>query len=128
MITDAKLVFANDMAVTADAYATNEIDFGIADPNQGAGTPLWVHLSVGTAWVTIVSVIFSLRFGAATDPTVPEMTSRSILLAELTAGARIWDAPLPKTYARYCRLYSDVTTDATAGIRGSLLDRRWYPN
>ena len=122
MITDARLVFANNMDLTADAYATNEINFGIADPNQGAGTSLWVHITVGTAFATIVSVIFSLRFGAATDPTVPEMTSRSIILAELTAGARIWDAPLPKTFARYCRLYSDVSTDATAGTINAWID------
>lgn len=122
MITDARMIFANNMAVTADAYATDEVNFGIADPNQGAGTPLWVHITVGTAFLTIVSVIFSLRFGAATDPTVPEMTSRSILLAELTAGARIWDAALPKTFARFCRLYSDVSTDATAGTINAWID------
>lgn len=122
MITDARLVIANNMALTADAYMTNEIDFGIADPNQGAGTPMWVHITVGTAFATIVSVIFSLRFGAATDPTVPEMTSRSILLAEMTAGARLWDAALPKTFARYVRGYSDVSTDATAGTINCWID------
>lgn len=122
MITDARMIFANNMDLTADAYATNEINFGIADPNQGAGTPLWVHITVGTAFATIVTVIFSLRFGAATDPTVPEMTSRSIAIAEMTAGARLWDAPLPKTFARYCRLYSDVSTDATAGTLNAWID------
>ncbi len=124
MINDARFVFGADyLPASGDAYFTNEIDFGIADPNQGAGTPFVLHVHVGIAFDAITSFILHLRTGAATDPTAETLISPVFLLAAATAGAKLWDVAFPKVYGRYARLYyAETGSNNTTGTLNAYIN------
>jgi hypothetical protein len=124
MITDKKLIFGDAyLPASGDAYFTNEIDFGIANPNQGAGTALWLHVTVGIVFDALTSAIFHLRTGAATDPTAETLISPVFLAAVMIAGARLWEVALPKVFARYARLYyAETGSNNTTGTLNAWID------
>lgn len=124
MITDKKLVFGNAFKpVGGDAYFTDEINFGIANPNQGAGTTLWLHVTVGVVFDALTSVIFHLRTGAATTPTAETLISPVYLLAVMIAGARLWEVAIPKVFAQYARLYyAETGSNNTTGTLNAWID------
>ena len=52
-LVDAILIFSDEQAITATAASTNVIDFGEANANLGAGTPLIINFIITEAFATI---------------------------------------------------------------------------
>lgn len=111
MITDKFLRFSNAQAITADAASTDYLDSTVAQIGDGDGLRLVV--TVGTAFDNLTSLAIKLQsddnssFSSASDD-----ATVTVLLAALTAGAKVVDIPLPRGLQRYVRVYYDVTGTA----------------
>lgn len=127
MIIDKQTLLSDEQAITADAASTNVYDTGAAK-DAGPGTPIEVFVQVMEAFNNLTSVKFDLQtdtveaFNSATT-----LQSVTLLLAALTAGARVSFSVLPEGCERYLRLYYDITgTTPTTGkvTAGLILDRQ----
>ena len=109
---DYKYLLESDTAITADAYSTTEIDFGVTTPYVGHN--FGMHVIVTETFVGCVSIDFKVMTGAATAPTVNVAAQRNVLLAALTKGAHFF-IPVPPKLEEFVRAYYVTNTDATAG-------------
>lgn len=113
-IYDYKYLLESDTAITADAYSTDEVNFGVTNPNMGKSGMFGMHIIVTTTFATTVSIDFKAIDGAASAPTTHILAQRNLLLADLVAGKHYF-IPFPPSMLQYVRAYYDVNTDATAG-------------
>ena len=115
-LVDAILIFSDEQAITATAASTNVIDFGEANANLGAGTPLIINFIITEAFATLTSLQISLQQGATSTPATDLVNLPAIAAANLTKGAYIQEIMIPSQHLRYMRLYYTVAgSNATAG-------------
>lgn len=116
MLLDAKNVFSDAQAITADAASTNVIDLGAA--GRGPGNGLNVVAQIVEAFNTLTSLELQVQSCAAEGFGSGVVTHQkvSVALADLTLGKKIDMGSLPDGTLRYVRLYYDVTgTNPTLG-------------
>jgi len=109
---DYLYLLESDTAITADAYSTHEVNFGIAD--KKVGNDFGMHVIVTTTFGACVSIDFRVFTGVATAPTTNIAASRNVLLADLVKGAHFF-IPCPPTLDQYVRAHYVTNTDADAG-------------
>jgi len=115
-LVDAILIFSDEQAITATAASTNVIDFGEANANLGAGTPLIINFIITEAFAALTSLQISLQHGATSTPATELVNLPAIAAANLTKGAYIPEIMIPSQHLRYMRLYYTVAgSSATAG-------------
>lgn len=115
-LVDAILIFSDEQAITATAASTNVIDFGEANANLGAGTPLIINFIITEAFATCDSLQISLQQGSTSTPATELVNLPAILTASLTKGAYIPEIMIPSQHLRYLRLYYTVAgSNATTG-------------
>lgn len=115
-LVDAILIFSDEQAITATAASTNVIDFGEANANLGAGTPLIINFIITEAFATCDSLQISLQQGSTSTPATELINLPAILTASLTKGAYIPEIMIPSQHLRYMRLYYTIAgSNATAG-------------
>ena len=127
MIIDKQTLFSDEQAITADAASTNVYDTG-STADVGPGNPIQVFAQIMEAFNNLTSLDIKLQ--TSTDEAFSSpitLQTVSMLLAALTAGAKVSLSTLPEGCKRYLRLYYDVTgTDPTTGkiTAGLVLDRQ----
>lgn len=115
-LVDAILIFSDEQAITATAASTNVIDFGEANANLGAGTPLIINFIITEAFATLTSLQISLQQGATSTPATDLVNLPAIAAANLTKGAYIPEIMIPSQHLRYMRLYYTIAgSNATKG-------------
>lgn len=119
MILDAKLVFSDAQAITSTADSTNVLDFGNADPNQGEGTKLVLHVDVDTAFTASGSATLTVNLLSSADDSTyvsTKLLTGAIPKATLVAGYKIFETSIPYEFLRYMKLvYTVATGPMTAG-------------
>lgn len=121
MILDKQNLFSDAQAITASAASENYVDMGARE--IAFGDPVEIFIGVEEAFTNLTSLTIAVQtddeitFSGATT-----LVSETILLANLTAGARANLKFMPKGNLGYMRLYYTVTGSApdagkiTAGI------------
>ncbi len=96
-------------------YTTDEVNFGVANPNAGRTAKFGAHIIVTTvAGGATEGVYFWVCHAATTGPTVHHM-GRFFTLAELAAGKHYF-IPCGKSLLQYARVKcTKHTTDLNAG-------------
>jgi len=121
MILDAKLIFSEDQAITTvgNHNSTNILDFGVANPNLGEGTKLVLHVEVSEAFASGGSATLTVDVQDSADNSSYAsigIKTGAIAVADLTAGKKILEIPLPYSFRRYMKIvYTVGTADFTAG-------------
>lgn len=125
-MVDSKNQFSAAQAVTTTADSTNVLDLGVANPNQGEGTPLILHIEVGTAVTAsgAATVTFSLYDGATSGAiTNLVWATGAIGKATLIKGYKVREMALPFTLQRFVKLtYTVATGPLTAGTFSAWLE------
>lgn len=124
---DKNLLMSDAQAVTvasSDTASTNVIDFGLANPDLGAGTPVYwvleVHTTVTSGGSATLQV--TLQDSADNSTFATLIQTEAFAKAVLVAGFQMIVIPLPAKFARYLRTLYDVgTADLTAGNFNSYL-------
>lgn len=114
--------FSNGQAITGDAAATNVWDGKVA--GGAIGEEMYLVVQVDTTFDNLTSLTIEL----ATDTALPidasstVLASKTVALADLTAGSQVWVVRVPREQSRYVGVYYDVTgTDPTAGAISAFL-------
>jgi len=126
MILDSKLEFSDAQAIclsiATSTDSTNVLDLQVADPNIGAGTPIWLIVRVNTLFApTLATLLVEPRdadgansLSLATAIMFSKTFSGS--LDELEAGDILISMPLPANIRRYMKiLYTTAGSTLTAG-------------
>ena len=107
---------------TGETVATNTIDLQVADPNQGAGTPVYLVISVNTTIVPTTSAGLyweledSVSGSAAWLPILRGETKYNSTSGELDGGTTMFAGPIPAEHQRYLQLvYTSSVTTLSAG-------------
>lgn len=126
IITDAKLVLSSAQAQTSVAThdSTYALDFGVANPNVGLGTPLWVTVAVETALSGASGTTLKIMACDAADGSTYSvlfatsiMTAAGVFMASqftVAAGTKLLDIPLPSSVRRYFKLQYTIGTTVMA--------------
>jgi len=134
MFTDYETLMSDDQAITATAASTNYIDIG-ADADIGIGQPVNILVQVTEAFTNLTNLAIAIQtddnssFSSATT-----IYTETIVLANLTAGAKINMRVFPPANERYVRMYYTVTGSApnagkiTAGAVVDHQDEASYPD
>lgn len=103
-IRDSKMLLTSAVdGFAANTNSTNEIDFGVTNPNCGKNGNFGCHIIVNETYTNLESGgDFVVMHGAASAPAV-RLITRRILVADLVAGAHFF-IPFPPTNLRYVRL------------------------
>lgn len=123
MITDAQLTLADNQAITATAASANQIDLTVARNLDRTGAQgLRLVAFITTAFATLTSLTATVRQSAASNMGSPDIiaTGPTVLLAALTAGAKLLDIPWPGLSGVAAKQYLDMNftvggSNATAG-------------
>lgn len=108
-----------DIDLTTSGVGGNILDFGVANPNKGKGTPLEAEITIKTA-AAGTSVVFKLQDCDTEGGTYADIaTTKTYAASELTAG-KIIKIPLPDEHRRYVQL-AHVSTSITAGTADAYL-------
>ena len=122
MIIDKTNLLSENQAVTATAASANIIDLGVSR-DIGRGTPVPLLVQVTEAFDELTSLTVTVQtddaegFGTAKD-----LTSQTMLLADLVKGKQFDFLILPTGIKRYLRLNYTVVGDTpttgkiTAGV------------
>jgi hypothetical protein len=103
-----------DIGHAADEYSEDEVDFGVTNPNVGAGGKCGLHFVINESFnANLTSAQVWIVHGAATAPTTL-LIGRYFLLAELVKGKHYF-IPMPPTNLQFVRAYFDLTGVPTAG-------------
>ena len=108
MITDVKEVFSDNQAITATADS-DTLDFGVADPNTGEGTPIRVFVNVTEDFNNLTSLKIDLQDSADNNTFATVGLTKTVLLAGLKAGQRVFEMFLPPKHRRYGKFVYTVT-------------------
>ena len=121
---------------TGETVATNTIDLQVTDPNQGAGTPVYLIISVNTVIAPSISVGMyweledSVSGSAAWLAILRGETRYNSTAGELDAGQVLFAGPIPAEHQRYLQLvYTSSVTTLSAGKMDAYLSlappREW---
>lgn len=120
---------------TGETVATNMLDLQVADPNQGAGTPIYLVISVNTQIVPTTSAglyweLEDASDGSTFNPIMRGETRYNSTSGELDAGQVIYAGPIPAEHRRYLQLvYTSSVTTLSAGNMDAYLSlappREW---
>lgn len=105
----------------ANTNSTNEVDFGYADPNCGAGGNFGCHIVITTTYTDLTEgAEFCVMHGTAAAPAT-HLIRRHIPVAAMVAGAHFF-IPFPPTNGRFVRLKTFATsTTSTNGAHTAWL-------
>jgi hypothetical protein len=113
MIIDSKNVFSDAQECLSTAASTNVIDTEISinsagNSNIGAGTPLWVHVRVNTAYAIATSTstggYYQFQDCATSNGTYRTLwATADNSTGVYVAGYNILTIPLPNSHYRYLR-------------------------
>lgn len=114
-IRDYKFALNSAQAMKDASYSTDEVNFGVTNPNVGRGGKFGLHVLVTTTYTDLTEGgIIWIVHGAATTPTTKHI-GRFFAAADLVAGKHYY-IPGGHSLLQYARaLFSKVTTDATLG-------------
>ena len=102
------------------AYGQNELDFEVAYPDKGMGSPLVVRFLVTTTFTVATSVSFALCFDATTQAPSPSatqvVTTGAIPIATLVAGYT-FELKVPDEHLQFMNVaYTTVGTPGAGAI------------
>lgn len=126
---DAKNMFSDGQSITASAASETVLDFGVADPNLGQGSPLIIRFIIeetfasanNTATLTIALQDSATDFGGS--HVLLQTAALAISATSLIKGGYIPEIKIPDRHARYLRLYYTVgTQNFTAGKLTAWID------
>lgn len=114
-MSDYKFLLGSAQAFTTDGYSTDEVNFGVTNPNPALSGKFGLHVVVTTAFTGLDSgVNIGVVHGASTAPTTKH-TFRFVAVADLTLGKHIF-IPLGGPLLKYARMQFDAVSEAaTAG-------------
>jgi hypothetical protein len=114
-IYDYKYLLDEDHAVTTADYSTNEVNFGVTNPNVGKSGMFGLHIVVTTTFTTLTEGMnITICNGAATTPTTV-CASRFFAVGDLVKGKHYF-IPAPPSLLQYARAnFAVVSTAAGAG-------------
>ena len=121
MYTDANLIFSDAQAqTTATSHnSTYCIDLQVANPNLGGGTPLWLVVTVNTAFTcTLTCADFQVKLYGSDNGTTWTIILQSDAYdyGECKLGRDLMNVPLPAIHGRYLKLKYVITNAVlTAG-------------
>ena len=113
---DYKFLVHSNAAIgaAADEYSTDEVNFGVANPDIGRGGKFGLHIVVTEAFAGIASgAVFWIIHGAATAPTTKHI-GRFFTAAQLALGKHFF-IPGGHTLLQYARMLFDESEVTTAG-------------
>ena len=127
-ILDAKLIFSDGQAITSTAPSENVLDLGAdagadinpgaPNMNPGAGTPVYLIVEVEEAFQASgdATLTVALQDSGDNSSYADVIKTKDIGKAELTAGKKVLQVPLPNELRRYIRCNYTVTNGPmTAG-------------
>jgi hypothetical protein len=132
-IMDARLEFC-DATSLAGAVATtvrgNIIDMGVANKDYGDGTPVYLHVRIGTVVAAAATSTLAFFLQESASTTAGSFANKLTLKAAANvgsdttnyyaAGYKVYDGALPSvSYKRYLRI---ATTIATTPIASGTVD------
>jgi len=115
MILEHNGIFSDNQSLVATAtiVSTNVLDCGVANPNLGAGTPLWVVESIHTKFTGSGGITTTLQHCASSGGSYLTLL---VGVAHSTGTGAIGDyllaVPLPMEHLRYLRLSHAITMDS----------------
>jgi len=122
---DVLFEFADNLAVTGDAAATNSLDMQAADLEMGAGTPIYLNIRCGTTFdsandtATLVISLVNDSDNTIDVSSIKILSTRALAVgdAELTAGGSIsFSLPVDFDFDRYIGIWMENATEVfTAG-------------
>lgn len=118
MLTDREMTFSNNQAVTTGTQTSTDVyDQGVAGVNLNTGRELQVFVSVTTLFASGTSLNVNLVESASSDLSSPTVLLSSGVIAEanLTKGAVLLRASVPRTTKRYLGLQFVTVGTHTAG-------------
>lgn len=114
---DYKYVLAEEQVLgnAADEVTTNEVNFGVTNPNVGRSGMFGMHVVVTTTFTGLDSGCnMQILHGASSSPTTV-CASRFFAVASLTAGKHYF-IPAPPSLLQYAAGNMDIVSEvATAG-------------
>lgn len=129
MIIDKLNIFSAAQAVTATAASTDVIDLGpLTHGNTrrdiGAGEPIYLVVSVGTKATAAAAATLNVQLQTSDDNStwVTLHETGAVAVTDLTAGAQLLAAAVPRGVRRYLRVnYVVGTGPLTAGAFNAML-------
>lgn len=120
MYTDAQLRFSNAQDLSgaaATTVSTNSEDLLSANRNLGRGQPMRGVVTIDTAFAGGTSMQPQYIQSANADLSSPDVlaTGPTVVTANLTAGAKVWDFTLPDNTKRYVGFRYVTVGTHTAG-------------
>ena len=123
MYTDDLLTFMDSQAFTDTAISESIVDLTLASHDMGAGEELRFYVSVDVVGADFTTFVVTLETDDAVgiDSSTTVYTSAAIGVADVLAGAKLIDIPLPSAaWLRYCACrvtFSDAgTCSLSAGL------------
>lgn len=128
-MTDAFLHFSNSQSLATVAsttvYGTYELDFEVAHPDKGMGSPLVCRFVIMETFVTGTSVKFDICFDATSQATAGGgtvvATTGAIALATLVAGYS-FELKVPDEHLQYMNVAYTTVGTPTYGKVSAYLD------
>ena len=114
--------FSAAQAITADAAATNSWDGLVA--GGAIGEEMYFVVNVDATFDNLTSLTIELVTDTALpiDASSTVLASKTVALADLTAGSTVFTVRVPREQSRYVSAYYDVTgTNPTAGTLTAFL-------
>lgn len=116
---DKEAILSDAQAITGDAVSTNSYRIRGVSKDIGTGKPFYVCFNIDQSFTLLTSLTISLIKSANSDlsSATKIMTKPTVLLASLTAGARIEPIAIPSGIdAEYVGVdYDVVGTNPDAG-------------
>ena len=128
MIIDAQLRLSDAQSLAgaaATTVSTNNIDLLSANRNVGRGYPKRIQVLVGTAFTGGTSVQVQVIQSANSNMSSPDVlaTGTAVADASATAGAELFDMPIPDVTKRYLAVqYVTVGTHTTGTVSAHIVE------
>ena len=124
MLLDYNLVLSDAQAETTQAAhdSTSTSDCGVADANMGGGTPIYVVISVNTAFTSGGAATLAVKLQESDDDqsfTDLIASKTSTLTQAAVAGAKLMQIALPPVHKRYIKA---VYTIGVAAMTDGAID------
>ncbi len=123
-MTDDKLIFSDDQALTVTADSTSTLDLGALTDDRGValsefgpeGNKIMLDVLINVAFAGGTNVAFKLQ-DSADDSTFADtqILVAAIAAATLVAGYRVMRIALPPDVQRYVKMVYTITGTHTAG-------------
>lgn len=128
MFIDKKLVFGWDQAVTTTADATDHIDFGAANLDPGAVTPVYFVCAITDGYDTSANTLtVSLQDSADDSSFAALITLPAVASSTFTVPKILWALPLPRGVRRYLKVTYTCSAALANGAISSFLSLHQVP-